>query len=297
MCNLINIRTYIHTYIQALLLDITIVNPCAGSNLGNAARHVGKHLADAVERKKNKYRGSFPATYSLLPLAMSTFGDVGSDVHALIKELAIRRVQHRSETYSSESRHLAEGTEIARLRRRFSFVLQQALSFRTRHHLCRQGVALASTRRPHSQGPASVQAHRTGGVTGSEGQEGANGVGGGIGVGGGNGDGNGDVDGHGDGAGAETGVEANEGAQDGDGSGDGAGTGVGVGVGTRRRTPDGNGDGNGDRSEDCSGDGNGDDDNGNDSRIGEGGREAKKRKKPQNSCRRRAGNGGDMGGK
>ena len=65
-------------------------------------------------------------------------------------------------------------------------------------------------------------------------------------------------------------------------------------MGTRRRTPDGNGDG----SEDCSGDGNGDDDNGNENRIGEGGREAKKGKKPQNSCRRRAGNGGDMvGGK
>ena len=83
---------------KAILLDITIVNLCAGSNLGNAARHVGKHLADAVERKKNKYRGSFPATYFLLPLAMSTCGDVGSDVHALIKELAIGRVQHRSET-------------------------------------------------------------------------------------------------------------------------------------------------------------------------------------------------------
>ena len=26
---------------EALLLDITIVNPCAGSNLGNAAHHVG----------------------------------------------------------------------------------------------------------------------------------------------------------------------------------------------------------------------------------------------------------------
>ena len=142
---------------KALLLDITIiVNPCAGSNLGNAARHVGKHLTDAVERKKNKYRGSFSATYSLLPLAMSTCGDVGSDVHVLIKELAIRRVQHTSETYSNESQHLAEGTEVARLRRRFSFVLQQALSFRTRHHLCRQGVALASTRQPHAQGPASV---------------------------------------------------------------------------------------------------------------------------------------------
>ena len=145
---------------------------------------------------------------------------------------------HRSETYSNDSQHLAEGTEVARLRRRFSFVLQQALSFRTRHHLCRQGVALASTRRLHSQGPASVQAHGTGGITGSEGQEGANGVGGGIEVGGGNGDGNGDVDGqgYGDGAGAGTGVEANEGAQDGngdgigDGSGDGAGTGTGTGT-------------------------------------------------------------------
>ena len=31
--------------------------------------------------------------------------------------------------------------------------------------------------------------------------------------------------------------------------------------------------------------------------IGEGGREAKKRKKPQNSCRRHVGNGGDLGGK
>ena len=110
---------------KALLLDITIVNPCAGSNLGNATCHAGKPLDDTVERKKNKYRGSFPATYSLLPLAMSTCGDVGSDVHALMKELAIRRVQHRSETYSNESQHLAEGTEVARLRRRFSFVLQR----------------------------------------------------------------------------------------------------------------------------------------------------------------------------
>ena len=72
-----------------------------------------------------------------------------------------------------------------------------------------------------------------------------------------------------------------------------------TGVGTRRRTPDGNGDGNGDGSEDSSGDGNGDDDdgNGNENMIGEGGRGAKKLKKPQNSCRRRAGNGGDTGGK
>ena len=64
---------------------------------------------------------------------------------------------------------------------------------------------------------------------------------------------------------------------------------------TRRRTVDGNGDG----SEDSSGDGNGDEDNGNgnEDKIGEGGREAKKRKKPQQSCRRHAGNGRDTGGK
>ena len=95
---------------KALLLDITIVNPCAGSNLGNAARHVGKQLADAVERKKNKYRCSFPATYSLLPLAMSTCGEVDSDMHALIKELHIKRVEHTSETHSIESQHLVEVT-------------------------------------------------------------------------------------------------------------------------------------------------------------------------------------------
>ena len=90
----------------------------------------------------------------------------------------------------------------------------------------------------------------------------------------------------------------NGGAQDknGDRSGDGAGTGAGTEVGTRRRTQDENGDGNGDGSEDCSGDGNGDGDNGNgnEDRIGEGEREAEK---PQNSCRRRAGNGRNLCGK
>ena len=90
-----------------------------------------------------------------------------------------------------------------------------------------------------------------------------------------------------------------EGAQDGNGDGAGTGTGTGTGVETRRRTPNGNGDGNRDGSEDSIEDRNGDEDNGNgnEDRIGEGGREAKKRKKPQNSCKRRAGNRGDTGGK
>ena len=47
-------------------------------------------------------------------------------------------------------------------------------------------------------------------------------------------------------------------------------------------------------------DGNGDEDgngNGNEDMIREGGREAKKRKKPHTSCRSHVGNGGDLGGK
>ena len=248
---------------------------------------MGKHFADAVEREKNKYRGSFPATYSLLPLAMSTCGEVGSDVHTLIKELAIRRVEHRSETHSNESQYLAEGMEVARLWRQLCFVLQQALSFRTRHHLCRQRMELASTQQLRSLGPVSVQAHGTEAVTGSEGRERTNGVGVGIGVEGGNGDGNGDGGGNGDVNGHGDGDRA--------GAGAGTGTGTGTGVGTRRRTPDGNGDG----SEDSRGDGNGEGDNGNgnEDRIGGGGRESTKRKKPQKSCRRHVGNEKDLRGK
>ena len=54
--------------------------------------------------------------------------------------------------------------------------------------------------------------------------------------------------------------------------------------------------GNGDGSEDSSNGGE-DNGNGNEDRIGEGGREAKKRGKPQNGCRRHVGNGGDLGRK
>ena len=141
----------------------------------------------------------------------------------------------------NESQHLAEATEKARLQRRFFFVLQQALTFRTRHYLCRQGIALAGTQHFRSQGPVSVHAHCTEEVTESEGREGANGVGVGVGVEGRKGDGNGGWGGNGD--------------VDGDEERDGAGTGTGVEA--RGRTQDGNGDGSGDRNESISRDGNG----------------------------------------
>ena len=151
-------------------------------------------------------------------------------------------------------------------------------------------MALAGIRQLRSPGPVSVHAHRTEGVTGSKGREGANWVGGG------NGDVNGD--GNGDGAGTRTGGGANEGTKYGnrDGSGDGAGTGVEARGRTREVNGDGSGDGNESSSEDENGDGdrNGD---GNEDGIGEGEGEENKRKRPHKSCRRDVGNWGDSGGK
>ena len=76
---------------------------------------------------------------------------------------------------------------------------------------------------------------------------------------------------------------------------------MGTGVETRERIQDGKGDESGDGNEsNHRGDGNGDEDgngDGNEDGIGKGGRETKKRKKPQKSCRRDVGNGGDLGGK
>ena len=140
-------------------------------------------------------------------------------------EIAIRRVEQRSEIHSNESQHLAERREVARLRRRLSFVLQQTLSFHSRHHLCIQEVALASTRQLRSQGPVFAHTNCTKGITGFEGREGANGVGGGIGVGGGTviGGGNGDGSGDGNGVGGGGGNKNGDGHGDGDGDGNGDG--------------------------------------------------------------------------
>ena len=57
------------------------------------------------------------------------------------------------------------------------------------HHICRQRVALAGSRQLRSEGPVSVHAHRTEGVSGLEAREGANGIGGGNGNGNGGGNG------------------------------------------------------------------------------------------------------------
>ena len=133
----------------------------------------------------------------------------------------------------------------------------------------------------------SVRAHRTEGVTGSNGRGGTNGVGGGIRVGGGNEDRKGaggrnrnrnvNVNGD-DETGALTGVEANEETQYGDARRSGAGTGMEAEI--RGRTQHANGVRSEDGNESSGDDGNGDKDgngDGNEDGIEEAGREAKKR--------------------
>ena len=95
-------------------------------------------------------------------------------------------------------------------------------------------------------------------------------------------------------------MEANEGTQDGNMYGREDGAGTEMGVKTRGRTQNGNGDGSEDGNEGSRGDGDGDEKGNGDvdeDRIGEGGGEAKKRKKPHKSCRRHVENGQDLGGK
>ena len=69
---------------------------------------------------------------------------------------------------------------------------------------------------------------------------------------------------------------------------------------TRGQTQNRDGDGSGGGNESSSGDGNGDEDGNGDGkkdRIGDRGREAKKRNRSHKSCRRHMRNGGDLGGK
>ena len=148
---------------KALLLDITTANPCASAPnwiMQRAMQETPHRRSQAEEEQVSVLVRPYKTLIPLL-IAMSACGEAGPDVHALIRELGIRRVQQSSEIHSDESRHMVEGTEVICLRWRFSFVLQQALSFRKRHHLCRQGVKLADTQQLDPQGLVDVQTYCT----------------------------------------------------------------------------------------------------------------------------------------
>ena len=87
---------------------------------------------------------------------------------------------NRSEMNFNESWYLAEGTEVARLRRRFSFVLQQDLQFRTDLISVDRECACGHPKSPLAGPGACARALYRGG-TRFEGGEGANGDGNGVG--------------------------------------------------------------------------------------------------------------------
>ena len=87
-----------------------------------------KYLIDVAERKKNKYRRSSPATYSRLPLTVSTCGETDPDVHALIKELhRMGREQVGEALREIPASGKGDGISTSSAGISFSLVFQQAL--------------------------------------------------------------------------------------------------------------------------------------------------------------------------
>lgn len=102
-----------------LVLDPSIVNPCALTNLGKEAKRSEAVITAAVKKKRYKYQYKFPATSTLLLLAVSICGILGLDTQPLIKAMAVRHVDFQDDMPTSRARAAAEGREIAQLCRRF----------------------------------------------------------------------------------------------------------------------------------------------------------------------------------
>lgn len=86
-----------------------MVSPCASSNLGTEAKGSGSAITAAVEWKENNYQGTFFATYTLCPLAVSICGAFGSNTQAFIKTIAVRRVDLQDNMPTSRASAAAEG--------------------------------------------------------------------------------------------------------------------------------------------------------------------------------------------
>ena len=111
---------------NGLLLDVTIANPCAPSNLDASVDVAGSALAKAIARKHGHYRGTFFDMYKLVPLAFSASGDYCVDMHRLLKCLAKRRAQSFCVTFSAAEEAGLIARETGALRRELSMTLQDA---------------------------------------------------------------------------------------------------------------------------------------------------------------------------
>lgn len=65
--------------------------------------------------------------YAPLQLAVPMCGILGSDTQAMIKAMAVILVDFQAGLQTGQARAAAEGREMAYIRHRFSFVLQQVL--------------------------------------------------------------------------------------------------------------------------------------------------------------------------
>lgn len=115
--------------------DLATSNFCAPTNRAREAKRPEAVTTVAVKPKKHKHRLMFPAAYTLLLLAVSMYGILGSDMQALVKAMAVRCVDLLCNMPTGRTRAAAEGRETAHLHCCLSFMLQHTLSQRIRHHL------------------------------------------------------------------------------------------------------------------------------------------------------------------
>lgn len=122
---------------ELLLLDLTVVNSYAPVNSEKEAKRPEAVItASSIKRKQNKYTNTFPSTYNLLSLAVSTCGTLGSDKQALAKTMAITSICIQGDMPTGLERPAVDVCEMAHPSCRFSLVLQLAFSQSTGYHLC-----------------------------------------------------------------------------------------------------------------------------------------------------------------
>ena len=130
-----------------LMLDVTVTNPCGRTRIvHDPMLESGSAVKKAIESKHEKYRGTYHDTYTFLPLAFSTCGDYGADVHSLVKDLGRIKAGAAEGGDDDETEKESIARETGRLRRELSMTLQRALSYRTLRYANKQRAAERGTR-------------------------------------------------------------------------------------------------------------------------------------------------------
>lgn len=81
----------------------------SSSTLEKEAKRPGAVIIAAFKREIYEYRGTFPATFTLLPLAVLMSEILGSDIQTLIKAMAVTRVEIQDDTPTGRVHAVADG--------------------------------------------------------------------------------------------------------------------------------------------------------------------------------------------